>query len=184
MEFQNKGQEVDAVGGSVSLTYRIKQILRLNVNYTYRYSFYASDPGGLTSVEGGEKGEQVLWEPSHLANLSFHYLPERGIRLGIGWHFTSSRTGYISKRSAFDPRVPIYQSESWFLSAFVSWRVVVGASPVEVGIRAFNLLDMRFRDFPGQVRPQGNRGLKGVSGVGEFFGGFLSQPMIIVGAEQ
>jgi iron complex outermembrane receptor protein len=154
--YTNSGREVDSVGGSVSLTWRFWQAFRLGANYTYRYSFYASDPGGLTSVEGGEKGERVEWEPAHLANLSFHYLPESGIRLGLGGHFTSARTGYVSKRSAFDPRVPIYHPENWFLSAFVSWRVVAGNRPLEVGIRAFNLLDMRFRDLPGMVRPGGD----------------------------
>jgi outer membrane receptor for ferrienterochelin and colicin len=150
--YTNSGREVDSLGGSVSLTWRFLRAFRLAANYTYRYSFYASDPGGITSVEGGEKGERVPWEPAHLANLSFHYLPESGIRLGVGGHFTSSRTGYVSKRSAFDPREPIFHPESWFLSAFISWRL----GPVEVGIRAFNLMDMRFRDLPGMVRPQGD----------------------------
>jgi outer membrane receptor for ferrienterochelin and colicin len=154
-QYTNQGRDVDSLGGSISVTWRFLYALRMNANYTYRYSFYASDPGGVGAVEGGEKGERVAWEPAHLANLSFSYLPESGLRLGFGWHYTSSRLGSVSRGSAFDPRVPVSVPASSFFSGFASWRVKLGTSWIEAGVRAFNLFRLRFRDFAGEIRPDG-----------------------------
>ena len=66
---------VNTIGGSVSVTYRIKEFLRLAANYTYRFSYYTSE-----SASGlREKGDRVPWEPAHLFNASATYLARRGL---------------------------------------------------------------------------------------------------------
>jgi hypothetical protein len=123
--------------------------LRLGANYTYRYSWYTSEPGGTAAVGEGEKGDRVRWEPAHLANLSFSYLPEDGLRLGLGWHGASSKEGYvISPGSTFDVRVLKPMPASWFLSGFVAWRLDFDTRWFELGIRAYNLLHTPFREIP------------------------------------
>ena len=154
-QYTNEGRDVDSLGGSISLTWRFRYALRMNANYTYRYSFYASDPGGVEAVEGEGKGERVAWEPAHLANVSLAYLPQSGLRLGFGWHYTSSRMGSVSRGGAFDPRVPISVPANSFFGGFASWRVNLGARWLEAGVRAFNLFGLRFRDFAGEIRPDG-----------------------------
>jgi outer membrane receptor protein involved in Fe transport len=146
---------VDSLGGSISVTWRFQYALRVNANYTYRYSFYASDPGGIDVVGEGKRGERLAWEPAHLANLSVAYLPQSGLRLGIGWHFSSSRVGSVSRGSAFDPRVAISEPASSVFGGFASWHQILGAGWIEVGVRAYNLFCSRFRDFPGEIRPDG-----------------------------
>jgi iron complex outermembrane receptor protein len=154
-QYTNQGRDVDSLGGSISVTWRFRYALRMNVNYTYRYSFYASDPSGVEIVEGEEKGDRFPHEPAHLANLSLSYLPESGLRLGFGWHYTSSRVGSVSRGSAFDPRVPVSVPASSFFGGFASWRVDLGARWIEAGVRAFNLFGLRFRDFAGEIRADG-----------------------------
>jgi hypothetical protein len=53
--FQNKGKEVNSLGVSVSLTWRYKKILRAHVNYTYRYSWYITEPEEAATL-GGKGG--------------------------------------------------------------------------------------------------------------------------------
>jgi outer membrane receptor for ferrienterochelin and colicin len=153
--YNNEGRDVDSLGGSVSVTWRLQHALRLSANYTYRYSFYASDPGGIAVAGEGKKGERLTWEPAHLANLSVGYLPRSGPRMGLGWHYTSPRVGSVSRGSAFDPRVPISEPAASVFGGFASWRFQQSRGWIEVGIRAYNLFSLRFRDFPGEIRPDG-----------------------------
>ena len=72
-----------------------------------------------------------------------------GVRLGLGWHGASSKEGYIiSPGSTFDVRHLRPMPTSWFLSYFLAWRLDLDTRWLELGIRAFNLLHMPFREIP------------------------------------
>ena len=153
MKFQNTGREADSVGGSVSLTYRVKT-LRLNANYTFRHSWYTADPpGGAVATEAG-KGERVPWEPAHLVNLSFYYIPEKGLRFGMSLHGHSScDLAWQEGGSLFGDSILMHSPPAYFISGFLAWRFDAGSRWAEVGVRAFNVLNAGFRDLPAVARP-------------------------------
>jgi outer membrane receptor protein involved in Fe transport len=154
LAFQNKGQEVNSVGGSVSLTYRLKETLRLNANYTYRYSWYITDPAA--DSEFGKKGERVNWEPEHLLNLAFHYLTSIGLRFGLSAHGQSTcRLPFPEAGGLFDDQVEIESPARIFFNGFLSWRLPAGSGEVEAGLRAYNFLHVGFRDTPAITRWDG-----------------------------
>ncbi len=154
MAFQNKGQEVNSRGGSVSLTYRVKESLRLNVNYTYRYSRYVSDPEA--AGEFGKKGGRVPWEPEHLLNLAFHYLTQVGLRFGFSAHGQSAcRLPFPERGGLFDDQVQVDSPARIFFNAFLSWRLPAAAGEFEAGVRAYNFLNIGFRDTPAVTRWDG-----------------------------
>jgi len=149
-EYRNNGREVDSLGGSASLTLRLVDQLRAGINYTFRHSFFVSEPGGAADVAEGHKGDRVPWEPAHLANLSLAWLAERGPRLGLFVHLASARKGYTTDEpSTFETRVLVPMPASWFMSAFLSWKLTFGPRTVEIGLRASNPLSLPHRDFPG-----------------------------------
>ena len=152
MEFRNEGREVDSLGGSVSLTYRLRKTLRVNLNYTMRYSWYiAADPTAMI-----EKGDRVAWEPMHLVNLSLHYLQEKGLRTGLAVHAASeSELALPEHGGLFDDVVTVENPATWFLSAYLAWRTNLDPFWFEGGIRAFNALELPFRDTPAVTRPDG-----------------------------
>jgi len=152
MEFRNEGREVDSVGGSVSLTYRLKKQLRANLNYTLRYSWYIADDPSTMS----KQGDRVGWEPMHFVNLSLHYLQENGIRLGLAMHAASeSELALPEQGGLFDEVIPVHNPAKLFFSAYAAWRTSLGPVWLETGIRAFNLLEMPFSDTPAVLRPDG-----------------------------
>ncbi|MFC1655059.1 TonB-dependent receptor plug domain-containing protein, partial [Myxococcota bacterium] len=155
--FKNAGREVDTLGGSVSGTFQFTRALRLHLNYTFRHSWYISDPGMAASEpEDSDKGDRVPWEPAHLFNLWFHYLAENGLRLGASFH---GRTTYVTTRAEqgglFDDNVDIDNPPLILASAFASWRVNLDSGWVEAGVRAYNLLNLGFRDSGAIQRPDG-----------------------------
>ena len=153
MKFGNNGREVDSVGGSISLTYRVKT-LRLSANYTFRHSWYISDPPGGPTAAEGSKGERVPWEPAHLVNLSFHYIPEKGLRLGMSLHGHSScDLAWPKDGSIFGEDILVHSPPAYFVSGFLAWRFDAGSRWAEVGVRAFNVLNAGFRDLPAVARP-------------------------------
>jgi outer membrane receptor protein involved in Fe transport len=153
--YRNAGREVNALGGSISLVYRIKQSLLLGANYTYRHSWYVTEPGESAMEEGG-KGDRVPWEPAHLANLTFHYLATAGLRVGAGAHFASSTDNVMPEHGGFfDGPVAIYAPPLLFISGFAAWRIPVKPGWIEMGIRAYNLTGVGFRDSPAAMRPDG-----------------------------
>ena len=152
-KFGNNGREVDSVGGSISLTYRVKT-LRLSANYTFRHSWYISDPPGGPTAAEGSKGERVPWEPAHLVNLSFHYIPEKGLRLGMSLHGHSScDLAWPKDGSIFGEDILVHSPPAYFVSGFLAWRFDAGSRWAEVGVRAFNVLNAGFRDLPAVARP-------------------------------
>ena len=152
--YENMGREVDSLGGSFSATYRVKRILLVGLNFTYRYSFYISDPVGLIEAGAGKEGDRVSWEPALMGNLFFHYLPESGLRLGLSLHADSERDGFISTGGAFDRRIIVPEPARFFLSGFASWRFDLDPGFVELGLKAFNFLHIPFRDLPGDAYAQ------------------------------
>jgi len=146
--FENTGRDVDSVGGAVSATLTLWEQLRVNANYSYRYSFYASDPSGLAAEQQDEKGDRFPHEPAHLANLNLQYVPEKGLRLGVGVHAASSWEVAARTRTLFDVRELIEVPERVFTSAFVAWKLDFGNRWVEIGVRAYNLLHEPFVDYP------------------------------------
>ena len=156
--YENKGREVDSLGGSFSATWRIKRILLVGLNLTYRYSVYASDPIGFLEEGAGEEGDRVSWEPALMGNLFFHYLTDLGLRLGMSLHFDSARDGFTSTGGAFDRRIVVPEPARFFLSGFAAWRFQADPGYIELGLRAFNFLHIPFRDLPGETRRWGELG--------------------------
>jgi outer membrane receptor protein involved in Fe transport len=153
--YTNAGREADSVGATLAATFRILEPLRVHLNYTFRHTFYTSDPTGLGTAEGGRKGERISWEPAHLANLSVRWVPATGLRLGVSLHARSAFDGQISQATAFDPRDTMHLPAAFLLSAFASWRFDLGARHLEAGVRAYNALQAPFRDLPGRIRLDG-----------------------------
>ena len=158
MQFQNAGREVDAVGGSVSATYRIRKSIYLHANYTYRFSRYITDPpedDPAAALEGGT-GDRVPFEPAHMANAAVHYLAKTGLRAGVDLHARSSTDlANPENGGVFDPYVLVPNPSYWYISGFLAWREPVGAGFVEMGVKAYNTFDIAFRDMAAVTRPDG-----------------------------
>jgi len=156
MQFKNTGREADSVGGSVSATYSMSS-WRLNANYTFRHSWYISEPPGGPSATEGSKGERVPWEPAHLFNLSFSYIPQTGPRLGMSLHGHSScDLAWPEGGSIFGDDILVHSPAAYFVSGFLAWRLDFGSSRAELGVRVFNLLNAGFRDLPAMLRSDGS----------------------------
>ncbi len=154
MKFQNEGREADSVGGSVSLTLRLED-WRFGANYTFRHSWYISDPRDPLPTEGG-RGERVPWEPAHLFNLSFQRIPERGLRLGMALHGHSScDLTWPEDGSLFGENLLVHTPATYFVSGFMAWRLQGVGWWAEMGLRAYNVLNIGFRDLPAVIRPDG-----------------------------
>ena len=155
--FENTGREVDSLGGSVSLNYQATRALRLNANYTIRRSWYISDPpGGAIEGLGQRKGDRVSWEAAHLFNFWFHYLFERGLRVGMSLHARSAADFPRQEHGGlFDEMVSIPRKAICLMSGFVSWQVVWGGSRIEAGVRVYNALNDGFRDNSAVTRVDG-----------------------------
>ena len=148
LKFYNKGREVDALGGSVSLTAKVTSALLASMNYTCRYSWYISephDPSGVTL--GAGKGDRVPWVPVHLFNAWFQFVPDSGLRAGLSVHARSSSImDRLEHGSLFDDHVPLHNPAMWMLGGFAAWRERVGPGWLELGVRVFNAFNIGFRD--------------------------------------
>jgi iron complex outermembrane receptor protein len=156
VRFSNAGRDVNAVGGSISATLQFGQAWHASANYTYRYSWYISQPESWSSGEGG-KGDRVSWEPEHLLNLSIRYVPESGPRFGLALHGQSANdVGMPENGLIFDDFIVVHSPATLFISGFAAWRVPVAAGWVEAGIRAFDLAHVGFRDTQAVNRSDGS----------------------------
>ncbi len=156
IQFRNEGWEINTAGGSASLSWRPQAALRVRLNYTYRYSWYAKDaPGG----SGGtlyEAGDHYDHEPAHLANLVLGYAPDWGLRLGLAVHAHSSMHQRRSEDGTlFGPQVDMRNPPSWFASASLGWRLTLGDRWVEASLKAYNMLNLGFRDATAVTRADG-----------------------------
>jgi len=154
--WDNGGREVDSIGGTVSLVYRIRKSLRLNVNYTYRYSWYISEPpGGATAGEAG-KGERVFWEPEHLFNAGCTWVSDSGPRLGAALFGRSDVTHAFPNDGGLFSDVEMFTAPaSLVLNAFAAWRFDFGAAWLEAGVRVYNILNAGYRDIGNVYRWDG-----------------------------
>jgi len=75
------------------------------------------------------------------------------LRLGIGVHAASSWEMAARTRTLFDPRELIKVPERIFTSAFVAWKLDFDTRWVEIGVRAYNLFDEPFCDYPVVIHP-------------------------------
>jgi iron complex outermembrane receptor protein len=156
LEFRNLGMEADSIGGSVSLSYRLRKTLWVSFNYSTRYSWYIADPQDLSAGPTTKKGDRVAWEPTHQGNLSFHYLQDHGLRIGAALHGVSSLEMYLKKDGdLFQQMIPVSNPAHWFASGFVAWRVVFYPGWIEIGVRAYNILETRFKDRSSVTRLDG-----------------------------
>jgi hypothetical protein len=151
-QFTNEGLDVNSVGGSISLTYRVREVMRLNLNYTGRFSYYLSESGsGLR-----KKGDRVPWEPAHLLNASATFFAGSGLRFGGAVHARSEfEEPWTSDGGLFSEQIMVKNQANMLVSAFVAWRVELGPQWFEAGVRAFNLLNTGFRDLTSITRFDG-----------------------------
>jgi outer membrane receptor for ferrienterochelin and colicin len=156
-KFENSGREVDSLGGSVSLNFQISRAFRVHANYTFRHSWYISPPGvTLDDAVSMKEGDRVPWEPAHQLNLWCYYLTSHGLRLGASLHGrSSSEQSRMENGGLFDRTIALHNPASGFISGFASWRFFMDPGWVELGVRAYNLLNTGFRDNMAITRPDG-----------------------------
>jgi outer membrane receptor protein involved in Fe transport len=158
MRFENAGMEADSLGGSVALTYRIKERLWLSANYTFRHSWY-TDIQAYEDI--GSKGDRVAAEPAHLLNLSGHYITHLGLRFGAAVHGSSERTFHVLHATdLFSPPKAVDVEARIYLSAFLAYRRNLSAGWVEFGLRAYDFLNIPYIDRP-TVASQHGEGMGG-----------------------
>jgi iron complex outermembrane receptor protein len=152
--FENVGMKVDSVGGSVALSYTVRERWRLDLNYTYRYTWYLNEPQEYQAAGDVNKGDRVPWEPAHLFNLGFHHIMQNGLRFGASLHAASAKDyGILETGLLFDERVPGHIPARVYPSAFLAFRVQLDPGWIEMGVRAYNLLDIGYYDMPQTRRP-------------------------------
>jgi len=156
MRWDNGGREVNTIGGTLSLTYKIKKTLRLNANYTYRYSWYISEPPGGASMGEEPKGERVSWEPAHLLNVAGTWVSEDGPRLGASIFARSEVTHAFPYDGGLFSEVHKFRNPpNMVLNAFLAWRVNLGDGWAEAGVRVYNLFNAGYRDIASVYRWDG-----------------------------
>jgi len=155
--FKNEGLEVDSVGGSLGVTYRLIRSLFLSANYTFRHSWYIADTPQGSQLEPVKKYDRVAWEPAHRFNLSFYHLLQNGLRWGLCVHAASSSDWDIIDAGIFGPVHHIHNPAGWMLSGFAGWRLDLGTGWVETGIRAYNFTDTPYQDAGTSFSDSGNQ---------------------------
>ena len=171
MGFSNNGSDVNAFGGSLSLSTKPVKNLRLDANYTYRYCVFASTPLNSEAGPGSVAGDRVGWAPVHLANLSARYATLFGLHLGFSIHYSSSsQWRRLENGDPFGQRITINSPEVVFSNAFLSWRIEMGSEKdrwIELGLKAYNLFDQKFTDAQAVLRDDG--AILGAERVGRLF---------------
>lgn len=155
LRFLNLGAGIDTAGGSLSFTWHYAKVLRIQANYTYRYSWYVTDPP-TSGVSGREAGDRVEWEPAHLANAAVHYAAPFGLRVGVAAHARSSFARvWTEDGSLLGSRVMVRNPANLFFSGYLSYRLEEADRWLEVGVRALDIFDRRFRDGTSVIRFDG-----------------------------
>jgi outer membrane receptor for ferrienterochelin and colicin len=156
MQWDNGGREVNSIGGTLSVTYRVKKVLRLNANYTYRYSWYISEPPGGASAGEEPKGERVGWEPAHLFNAACTWISGFGSRLGAAVYAQSEVIHAFPYDGGLLSEVREFKNPpNAALNAFLAWRFDFGSAWAEAGVRVYNLLNAGRRDIGNVYRWDG-----------------------------
>jgi len=155
LRFRNTGAGINTAGGSLAVTWRYRKMLRVQANYTYRYSWYVTEP--LTSAVSGRKaGDRMEWEPAHLANAAVHYLAPFGLRVGISAHARSSfDKAWTVDGSLLGTQTMVHNPANLFFSGYLSYRMEQDDRWLEAGVRALDIFDHRFRDGTSVIRFDG-----------------------------
>ncbi|MBW2703129.1 MAG: TonB-dependent receptor [Deltaproteobacteria bacterium] len=171
MGFSNNASDINAFGGSLTLSAKPFSALRLDANYTYRYCVFASTPLTSEAAPGTESGDRVGWAPAHLANFSARYTTGFGLHLGFSLHYSSSSEWRrVEDGDPFNPRITLNSPEVIFSNAFLSWRLGLGPEKnrwIELGLKAYNLFDQEFTDAQAVIR--GDGAIIGAEKVGRLF---------------
>jgi hypothetical protein len=113
----------------------------------------------------GRQGDRVPWEAAHLANLSGIYSHDLGLRAGLALHGRSGSDLIMPRNGGlFEEEILVHNPPAAFFSGFVAWRAPAAGGWVEMGVRAYNLLHVAFRDT------QAVRRLDGTEMGGELIG--------------
>ena len=156
MQFENTGRDVDSLGGTISVSFRVSQVFRVNLNYTLRNSWFVSVPEDETDRQEGRLGDRVPWEPAHLIKGWFHYLAGNGLRLGMGLFGQSSTNLAVNEHGGpFDPYVLVHNPGYLVVNGFIAWRSDLEPGWMEIGVRAYNVLSTAFRDLQVVIRTDG-----------------------------
>jgi iron complex outermembrane receptor protein len=139
VEFRNTGNDIDAVGGSVSCTFRVMKHFRLSGNYTFRYTH--------------DTGDDWIWEerkdtePAHLFNIGFYYLGDWGLRAGVSVFGRSFKYDSMPQGGdIFAGSIRVPNPAHTLVSAFMAYRHEFADGWAEAGVRAFNLVREGFYD--------------------------------------
>jgi hypothetical protein len=144
LRWENTGDEMNNIGTSVAVTFRLRERLRLGFNYMFRYSWNA------------DTGDRMEREPAHLLNLYGYWLSRYGLRLGAALHAFSSFDDFTRPSgSIFEESVWRRNPAGLTVSGFASWRFTAPWGSAEVGLRAQNLFHAGFRDRVSVIRFDG-----------------------------
>jgi outer membrane receptor protein involved in Fe transport len=142
--FFNREYGFDGHSVELQLNSRPVDWLRVFFNLGYRQVFDEKD--------GGFRGAEPVW------------MLATGADLGIvsGWKlsvraFASERyrRTIYSPEGILEPMLRAWVPSYWFLNARLAWAVSKKPLGLELGVEAFNLLDIRFREFTGIDSPNG-----------------------------
>jgi outer membrane receptor for ferrienterochelin and colicin len=154
LRFTNFAEDVDSLGGSVSLTYRVQSAWWINLNYTYRYSMYVNRPDDDDSPYQNYK--RIKYEPAHLFNLVCEYQSPAGLRVALSANGRSSADYNIHKDGElFGEIISRHHPANIYFDFMVGWRIQTDSRWLELGIRVFNLVNNGFRDMPPILRFDG-----------------------------
>ena len=68
---------------------------------------------------------------------------------------SSSDVANPKEGGPFDPYILVHNPTSFFISGFLAWRIRQEAGWTEIGVKAYNVFHIGFRDLPAVLRPEG-----------------------------
>ncbi len=167
VQYRNVGAEADSLGGSLALGFALKDLLRVDLNYTYRYTWYVNADGTM----GYEEGDQVELDPAHLGNLTTTFFLPWGFRVSLNLHGRSESAAWVSS-DFFGANVRRELDGLVLGNAFLAWKRSFGDRWVEAGLKVLNILDQHYRDWPTATWPGGQE--RGGSLIGRMLVGTVS----------
>ncbi len=144
IQFQNKGADVNAVGGEAELVWRPGGDWNLWCNL------------GVRRVTDRSTEERMPAEPQLRLNLGGGYRPGSGWRLDVALHYVSAyQTPRVDPDNILDNQVPVPLGEEVLIIARAGYRMPVGAGrSLEAGLALRAPLGEPFREFAGSQPPQ------------------------------
>jgi outer membrane receptor protein involved in Fe transport len=128
LRFENDTERQKRAGGTLSATWQPIDGLWLNGRYTYRYAW--------------QRGT-----PKHIGGLSGTYRHPAGLSLSASAFGRSGSMGQmIAEGSVFGAWTDVEHPATFVVNASAAWRFDLGTYWLELGVRAFNLAGIGFRD--------------------------------------